>query len=266
MLPRMRFFSNFAKFPEASLGINAEFNAFTLIRKTRAAADAHVLRYSFPAAFDPEAHLEELSIPSGVKVRAPVGSQGTIMEKSYSPISHPSERGHIDLLVKSYPGDSLGATICEQNIGDEIDMRLKPPRLLQGELYSPNRFKDIALIGNGTGIAPLYQIALTILKNPADTTKVTMVSAHRNEVLLADEIQNLEQQHDEQFQHTSFLSAVEDRRLAQEDLEGRIPEASPETLAIVCGTDGFLANVCGQDSEHPSGFLSNVGYTNVVKL
>ena len=41
--------------------------------------------------------------------------------------------------------------------------------------------------------------------------------------------------------------------------------ARRETLAIVCGTDGFLANVCGQDSEHPSGFLSNVGYTNVVK-
>ena len=93
-------FLKFAKFPEAPLGINAEFNAFTLIRKTRAAADA-ILRYSFPAAFDPEAHLEELSIPSGVKVRAPVGVGNYHGKVVFSISSY--ERGHIDLLVKSYP-------------------------------------------------------------------------------------------------------------------------------------------------------------------
>lgn len=59
--------------------------------------------------------------------------------------------------------------------------------------YHPNRFKDVVLIGCGTGIAPLYQMAHMILANRDEKTKVWMVAAHRTEadILLREEFEQM---------------------------------------------------------------------------
>ena len=54
---------------------------------------------------------------------------GKLLDKSMSPISHPSARGHVDILVRSYGGppksEGLGAFLCDMSPGEKVDI-IKP--------------------------------------------------------------------------------------------------------------------------------------------
>jgi len=197
-----------------------------------------------------------------VKISALVNGAGpdlladATLEKSYSVISHPLTPGSFDLLIKRYPprvGGGLGAHLCDRMLGDTIRVRLKPMRLLDGAPYHPNRWRYLSLIGNGTGIAPLYQLALTVLSNPRDTTEVRLLLAYRTEVdaPLTAELAALTSsfppgrlQSRTVFSEPMTKEAV--GRLVQiSDVMGFLPPPSPEHHVVVCGSDGFLAHVCG---------------------
>ena len=186
-------------------------------------------------------------------------------------------------------------------LGSEIEVKLKPPRNLAGYPYHPNRFKDVVLIGCGTGIAPLYQMAHMILANRDETTNVWMVAAHRTEddILLREEFEQMAT-FSERFKLHVALSQPVDReawekecnskskpwsgsigRLDLETLRTTLPAGDrASTMAVVCGLDGFLESVCGphvrvkrpgtsklKKTQGPIvGFLGELGFFQVVKL
>jgi len=281
--------STFAPFPNT---LPADFIRYTLEKKWTISPDSQVLRFKLPkavlAGHDqelwntyswcstclPEGPLSILKAPAGVKVKVEMG--GAAVEKSYSPVSMVWEDKYLDLLVKEYPivpdGDGLGKHLCDMELGTELDMKLKPPRNLAGYPYHPNRFKDVVLIGCGTGIAPLYQMAHMILANRDESTNVWMVAAHRSEadILLREEFEQMAT-FSERFKLHVALSQPSNPeawakacnnkskpwtgsigRLDLETLRARLPAGEGEgegdqasTMTVVCGLDGFLESVCG---------------------
>ena len=90
---------------------------YELLEKTKLSPDSYLLRYEIRGrsilGIKPE-------IPTCIKVDYPDGidaktGQPKTLSKSYSPVSHPSEEGSFELIVKSYPiqpGGGVGKYIC----------------------------------------------------------------------------------------------------------------------------------------------------------
>lgn len=162
--------------------------SYKLLLRTFISADAAILRFAVPSTLGIHA-----DIPTCLSIYDP--RDGTA--KSYSPISHPSTLGHFDLLLKEYDTEHSLARylVRELSVYDEsshsddddddksysIQAKLKKDRIMHGStsLFRPSddsatakqqcRWDTIGLIGGGTGIAPLYQLAVILLRNNADT-------------------------------------------------------------------------------------------------
>jgi len=275
--------STFAPFPNT---LPEDFIPYTLEKKWTISPDSKVLRFQLPedvlkeykqelwntyrwcSTCLPEGPLSILKAPAGVKVKAEIG--GAAVEKSYSPVSMVWEDKYMDLLVKEYKpvsgGGGLGKYLCDMELGTKIDMKLKAPRNLAGYPYHPNRFKDVVLIGCGTGIAPLYQMAHMILANRDEKTKVWMVAAHRTEadILLREEFEQMAAFSDRFKLHVALSQPADPEgwntestskskpwtgsvgRLDLETLRATLPPGDkPSTMTVVCGLDGFLETICG---------------------
>lgn len=244
---------SFGSFPG---GLPRGFMPWTLREAWEVSPDSKVLRFALPEHVE---SLVALGAPSGVKVRREIG--GHVLDKSYSPVSLPNAKGHVDLLVKRYPprpGGGLGAFLCDMQQGDEVEIKLKPPRNLGLAPYAANRFEDVVLIGNGTGVAPLLQLGEVIRYDPAERTLVHFIAAHRCEEdrLLQDRIDGWVAALPHFFCSHTALSRPRDAtawraaggwvgRINLHFLRGLLPKPSPSVLVLVCGTDGFLETVCG---------------------
>ena len=151
--------------------------------------------------------MSSLNAPTGIKIRQLISGQ--VLDKSYSPISNIDANGFMDVLVKQYPfqqGGGLGKHLYDMKVGDAVDIKLKPEKLFKGTPYVPNRWQHLVLVGNGTGVAPMYQLAQHILQDPQETTKITMISQHRSEVLMQQELGAMSAAFPERFRHHSLLS------------------------------------------------------------
>ena len=83
----------------------SDFQPFTLCESWPHTRNTKILRFELPDGVD---DISALGAPSGVKIRREIA--GHILDKSYSPISHPTAR-HIDLLVKAYPPSPGAGTV-----------------------------------------------------------------------------------------------------------------------------------------------------------
>merc|ERR1712070_340332 len=73
--------------------------------------------------------------------------------------------------------------------GDSVEVKGPFPKLP----YSPNMKKNIGMVAGGSGITPMLQVVREILKNPADTTQVTLVFCNQtpSDILLRAELDRL---------------------------------------------------------------------------
>ena len=102
--------------------------------------------------------------------------------RSYTPITSDEQKGHFDLMVKSYPQGNISRIMGELEIGDTMDF--KGPK---GSMtYTPNMVRHFGMIAGGTGITPMLQIVRAIIRGRPrnggkDTTKVDLIFANVNE-------------------------------------------------------------------------------------
>lgn len=153
--------------------------SYKLLHKTRLSSDSFLLRYGLPEGrsilgLDP-------TLPTCIKVEfvdellGPTKSKP--INKSYSPVTHPNQKDHFDLVVKSYPyqeggGGGVGAYLCDMAVGDSIQASLKKERSMHGGSAVLGRgWKQVGLVAGGTGIAPLLQIARILLEGNGDDSK-----------------------------------------------------------------------------------------------
>ena len=239
------------------------FQSLKLINEKIIANNTKILSFELPKGVE---NLTSLRVPSGIKVKKEV-LPGLIHDKSYSPVSLPSKEKQVDIIVKRYhsPDSSfkgLGEFLCNDlKVGESVDIKFKPIKLFVDEPYEANRFENLIFIGNGTGIAPLYQMALHILEDDLDDkTNIYFISAHRSEkdILLGTELNHLYDKYcNTQFKLNKCIlsNPAEEkngRRMGMADLvDIPLPKSIDDTKTshvVVCGTDGFLETVCGMTS------------------
>jgi len=141
--------------------------------------------------------------------------------------------------------------------------------------YEVNQFDEVALIGGGSGITPLYQVLNHALSNKSNNTKFKLLYANVTEkdILLREELEALQKKHPKHFEivfvlrnpsegwkgPTGFISA---------DLVKKY--ISPPTLQdkikiLICGSPPQVAEISGKKAGMAQGELGGVlkelGYT-----
>eukprot|EP00591_Stephanopyxis_turris_P009708 CAMPEP_0195528342 /NCGR_PEP_ID=MMETSP0794_2-20130614/30438_1 /TAXON_ID=515487 /ORGANISM="Stephanopyxis turris, Strain CCMP 815" /LENGTH=295 /DNA_ID=CAMNT_0040659465 /DNA_START=202 /DNA_END=1089 /DNA_ORIENTATION=- len=260
---------------------------YKLLQKWQKSPNSWMLRFSLPLG---QTYLHpDPMMPTCISVQYNNGTDEISgnpkpLKKSYSPISHPNTKHTVDLLVKAYPprnGGGVGAYLCSLNVGESIQSKLKPPRLMHGSPYVSNhRWDEVGLVAAGTGVAPLLQIVRILLDPKEDSkTRVKLLCIHRYEedILMKEEIDALAKEHEGRFmvtysltggeQHWTGLTgrgSVEMARKAlpppsslhnnihenDADMDEKKGDAA-KTMILVCGPDGFVDTWAGPVGRAP---------------
>ncbi|ETW86565.1 hypothetical protein HETIRDRAFT_437452 [Heterobasidion irregulare TC 32-1] len=200
-------------------------------------------------------------------------AKGRPVVRPYTPVSQPDAPGELALLVKKYDAGNASKHIHDLKVGDTL--AIKGP--IAKFPYKVNEFDEVALIGGGSGITPLYQILTYALADPSNKTKFKLVFANQTEadILLREEFDALRKAHPDTFDvlyavdkpesgkawtgHTGFLSKdVLKQHLAP-------PSLNDKVKVFVCGPPGQVAAIAGK-KEGPKqgavgGILKELGYT-----
>ncbi|RKP34185.1 hypothetical protein BJ085DRAFT_21696 [Dimargaris cristalligena] len=184
------------------------------------------------------------------------------------PASGPTD---FELLVKRYPHASVSQVLHHTSVGDTAEIRGP----IMHWPYQPNRWGHIAMIAGGTGITPMFQLLETILTNPNDRTRISLIFSNRTErdIPLQAELEKIQARYPERFQLTLTI----DRRpsdpyvglLSRDFLVSRLPPAKQDdAIVLVSGPPGMMKNVCGErttdwEQGPVTGILRELGYTGV---
>lgn len=143
-------------------------------------------------------HVQDvLGLPVGQHISVSAEIEGKTVTRSYTPVNNDDDRGHFDLLIKTYEMGNISKYISKLKIGDTI--RVKGPK---GNFrYKPEMTGHLSLIAGGTGITPMIQIIRAALRNPFDPTTVSLIYANVNEedILLKDDLEELLDVHELKF-------------------------------------------------------------------
>jgi cytochrome-b5 reductase len=164
-----------------------EFQDFKLSEKTALSHNTAIYRFDLPHPTD------TLGLPIGqhISLAATIAGQPKEVVRSYTPITSDEDKGHVDLLIKSYPTGNISKHVASLKIGDTI--KVKGPK--GAMVYTPNMVRHFGMIAGGTGITPMLQIAKAIMRgrSAGDTTAVDLIFANVNpeDILLKDDLDAL---------------------------------------------------------------------------
>ncbi|CZT15109.1 related to NADH-cytochrome b-5 reductase [Ramularia collo-cygni] len=128
--------------------------------------------------------------------------------RPYTPISCPSDRGTLQLLVKIYPEGKASTYIHTMQPGDTISAR--GPFL--GYAYTPCKTRrDLLFIAGGAGITPLFSLAQAILDDRKDKTRIQLLWAVNGtrDIVLRKELEEMEGRFPGRLQVTYAVSGEE---------------------------------------------------------
>ena len=114
-------------------------------------------------------------------------------------------------------------------------------------LLLANEFEDVALIGGGSGITPLYQLVNHALKDPTNRTRFTLLYANVSEadILLREELAALQRAHPATFRVVHSLDSPPaggwsgaKGHVSRELVRAHVPpaEKGDKLKVLICGT------------------------------
>lgn len=101
------------------------------------------------------------------------------------------------MSLQSYEKGNISRYFSFLKIGDKV--KIKGPK---GQFkYHSSLSYEIGMIAGGTGITPMLQIIRAALKNPLDSTKLSLIYANVNheDILLKKELDELAASHPKRF-------------------------------------------------------------------
>ncbi|GAB4832883.1 NADH-cytochrome b-5 reductase-like protein [Ancistrocladus abbreviatus] len=229
----------------------------------------------FRFAFDPSVELG-LHVASCIVTRAPLGEdsegQPNYVIRPYTPISDPEAKGYFDLLIKIYPEGKMTQHFATLKPGDIVEVKGPVEKLR----YAPNMKKHIGMIAGGTGIAPMLQVIEAVLKNPDDTTKVSLLFANvsPDDILLKQKLDMLAATHPN-FKVYYTVDRPSNNwsggvgHLSKDMVIKGLPSPGDDTLILVCGPPGMMKHISGDKAKDRSqgelsGMLKELGYTEAM--
>jgi len=169
----------------------AAWQEFPLVEKTVVSPNTAIYRFGLPQPDD------VLGLPIGQHIFVSAEIAGKIIQRSYTPTSSDDDKGHFDLMIKTYEQGNISKHFSLLKIGDNV--RIKGPK---GQFtYSPNLCREIGMIAGGTGITPMLQIIRAAMKSKVDMTKINLIYANVNEddILLRRELDDLAESNPTRF-------------------------------------------------------------------
>ncbi|KAF8585585.1 ferredoxin reductase-like protein [Ramaria rubella] len=169
----------------------AVWQEFPLVEKTVVSPNTAIYRFGLPRPDD------ILGLPIGQHISVEAEIDGKKIVRSYTPTSSDDDKGHFDLLVKSYEKGNVSRYLGLLEVGQKV--RIKGPK---GQFnYFPTLSRELGMIAGGTGITPMLQIIRAALKNPLDRTKISLIYANVNpeDILLRKELDELATKHASRF-------------------------------------------------------------------
>ncbi|KAJ8515439.1 hypothetical protein ONZ45_g7137 [Pleurotus djamor] len=210
-----------------------------------------------------------------------VNDKGKPIIRPYTPISPPDLKGELTLLVKKYDTGnaskyihSLKASLFHRLAiyeGDTLAMKGPIPKWP----YKINEFDEVALIGGGSGITPLYQVLTHALADKSNKTKFTLIYGNiaEKDILLREEFDQLKKQFPDKFDVVYFLDKPEGNWQGAKGFIGKDavktyvapPTLGEKVKVFVCGPPGQVAALAGKKAGMKQGELGGVlkelGYT-----
>ncbi|KIK71683.1 hypothetical protein GYMLUDRAFT_33836 [Collybiopsis luxurians FD-317 M1] len=198
-------------------------------------------------------------------------AKGKPIIRPYTPISPPDQPGELTLLVKKYDSGNASKHIHGLKEGDTLAIKGPIPKFP----YKANEFDEVALIGGGSGITPLYQVVTHALSDPSNRTKFTLIFSNITEadILLRSEFTQLKEKYPAKFDVVYALDKPPKGwtgptgYLTKEVVEKNVAPASlgEKVKVFVCGPPGQVAALAGKKDGMKQGelggILKELGYT-----
>ncbi|KAI5624614.1 NADH-cytochrome b5 reductase 1, partial [Silurus asotus] len=248
-----------------------------LIDKEFISHDTRRFRFALPSP------LHIIGLPVGKHVYLSARINGGLIVRPYTPVSSDDDKGFVDLVVKIYfrnvnpkfpEGGKMSQYLESLKLGDMIDVR-GPGGLLEYEgngqfsiqadkksLPEIKNPSSLGLIAGGTGVTPMLQLIRSIMKNPTDSTKCSMLFANQTEkdIILRDELEEIQARHPDKFKlwftvdqapadweySTGFVDA--------DMIKEHLPAPSDDCLILMCGPPPMIQFACNPN-------LDKLGYT-----
>jgi len=225
-------------------------------------------------------------IPSGEPSRLPITSciivkssdpealkdkNGKPIIRPYTPVSPSDAPGVLSLLVKKYDKGNASKHIHSLKEGDTLAIKGPIPKFE----YKENEFEEIAMIGGGSGITPLYQLVQHALKSPTNKTKFKLLFSNISEkdILLREDLDNLAKRYPKTFEVVYVLDKPEGNwngptgYVNADLLKKYVAPASlkEKVKVLVCGPPGQVDAVAGKKAGMKQGeiggILKELGFT-----
>lgn len=164
--------------------------------------DVRRFRFALP---DPS---DVLGLPTGQHMFVSTKKDGKLLSRPYTPVSSNDDRGFVDFIIKIYSpdpprfpdGGALSQHLDGLSLGDTMDFRgpigkleYKGKGVFQVGDGTVKKTTHIGLIAGGTGITPILQVVRAIIKDPSDTTKMSLIFANKTEddIFLRKELEEI---------------------------------------------------------------------------
>jgi cytochrome-b5 reductase len=197
--------------------------------------------------------------------------KGKPIIRPYTPISPPDRKGELAFLIKRYEDGKLSHYFHTLKEGDSLALKgpiLKFP-------YKANELDEVALIGGGTGITPLFQVLSHALSDTSNKTRFKLLFSNITEkdILLREELDELKKKYPNHFDvvylvdkpgpnwsgPSGYITADVVKKHAAS------PSLGDKVKIFVCGPPGQVAAVAGKksgrDQGELGGILKELGYT-----
>jgi len=210
-----------------------EWKEFELVKKTNVSPNTAIYRFGLP---DP---LDVLGLPIGQHISISAEIDGKIIQRSYTPTSSDDDKGHFELMVKTYEKGNISRFLSLLKIGDKV--RVKGPK---GQFtYSSGLCREIGMIAGGTGITPMLQIIRAAMKNRVDQTKINLIYANvtHEDILLKAELDDLASTYPNRFFVYYVLNAPPPDWdggvgfVTKEHIEKHMPPSDHDIKVLLCG-------------------------------
>ncbi|KAI3655003.1 hypothetical protein MP228_000383 [Amoeboaphelidium protococcarum] len=241
----------------------------TLVEKERLSQDSFRFKFAF------ENRNTALWLPTGyhIMLGGHIHSKepDELVTRPYTPVRPvvlDDEDGTFDLVIKIYyphhnrPGGELTMALDKLQIGSVMEVKGPSGTILyqgDGLFFVNGRYryaKRISLLGAGSGITPLLQVCTKVAKDQGkDQSELRMIYSNKtaDDILCKQQIEDLQSQLGERFKvfHTiteqdkvpsDWTDGV--GRLNKEMMRDNLYPFDDDTVALVCGPQGFTDKAC----------------------
>ena len=163
--------------------------------------------------------------------------------RPYTPVTDDATLGSVDFVIKVYPTGRVTPVLDSLKVGDSVSAKGPKGRFV----YRSNMAEEVGLVAGGTGITPMFAVAMAALRDSPlnDKTRFSLVFANVTEedILIRDRLDALVAAHPNRFKVHHVLNEPPSKGgwegstgfVTKDILKQHLPAPGPKTLVLRCG-------------------------------